>query len=176
MKQAYISIDQRIKVFNSVRDIPYYIAIGAEQDYCCSTKATILQKLLHSLGIQSRPIVCVFNWSDSRIPLEILKLFREKDEKHAYLEVKIPETGKWVKIDPTWDIKLDKIFPIAQWDGLHATVLAVKSIKTYSAQESQKLLLEEGNEIKEEIEKFMIRNKEFYIQLNKWLGENRQSS
>lgn len=167
------SVDERIKLFNFVRDIPYCIAIDSEQDYCCTTKTVMLQKLLVSLGLESRLIRCTFDWKESNLASEIIKLFQDEEESHQYLEVKIPETDKWVKVDPTWDIHLAKLFSIAKWDGLHDTVLAVKPIKTFSAEESLKLTQEEENGSPEVIE-FFKRNKNFYTALNKWLEKNRK--
>jgi hypothetical protein len=166
------TVEERIKLFKFVRDVPYYIAVDLEQDYCCTTKSVMLQKLLASEDIESRLIRCTFSWEESNLPKEILDLFKDKEEAHQYLEVKIPESGQWVKVDPTWDIKLSNLFEISEWDGLHDTLLAVQSTKTFSPEESLKLALEEdiGDT---EVQEYLKRNKDFYIAVNKWLEENR---
>lgn len=165
-------IEQRIRLFKIVRDIPYYIAVGKEQDYCCLTKPEILERILQTVGLKSRHIICEFKWEDLGLPKEILGLSHENLETHEYLEVFIPERKKWVKVDPTWDsrIKHPKI-SVADWDGLNDTSLAVVPIKTYSSEGSAEFISKDTGEDRE---KYMKRNREFFIKLNKWLESLRK--
>ena len=58
-------LGERIKLFHFIRDIPYRIGLSrSEQDYCCTTKAPMLQKLLRSCDSESRRIWCRFNGDD----------------------------------------------------------------------------------------------------------------
>ena len=166
-------ITERIRLFKMVRDIPYFIAINeGDQGYECVTKPEILSRLLRGIGLKTRDIVCYFIWEDLVLPKQLLKLPHEDPETHGYIEVWIPETEKWVKVDPNWDskIKHPKI-PIPEWDGLNDTKLAVTPTKTLSPEESAAF---NAQDIGEEREKYMERNKEFFKELNKWLGSIRK--
>jgi hypothetical protein len=155
-----------------VRDIPYYIAVSdKEQGYECVTKPEILDRLLQTIELKSRHIICEFRWEDLRLPKEILKLPHEDPETHEYLEVWIPERKKWVKVDPTWDSRLRPKLPIAEWDGLSNTKLAVIPIKILSPEESAAFI---AQDIGEEREKYMERNRKFFIALNRWLESIRK--
>lgn len=156
-------IQERIKLFRFVREIPYYISVGNEQDFSCSTKAEILQRLL---GLQSRFRICEFRWEDLRLPKEILALGHEDPEVHQFLEVLIPETQKWVIVDPTWDSGLATILPISEWDGINDTQIAVSARKIYSPQESDKIVKKISTP--EEIENYLRKNKNFLVGLNNY--------
>lgn len=171
-------IEQRIRYFRIARDIPYYIATGEdEQDYCCATKPLILDKLLATLGLKSRHILCTFKWEDLGLPAGILELPHDDVDTHEYLEVWIPETGAWVKVDPNWDnwIRNPKI-PIADWDGLRNTILAVTPLEVYSPQESAKIIAEEEEGDPEVRRAYLEKNTQFFKSLNGWLESQRVKS
>ncbi len=133
------SVLQRISAFNFVRDIPYEInLLDRAKDASCVSKAKRLQEKLKELGIESRRICCRFAWKETPVPAELYNLAGGPESGHEYLEVLIPETREWVPVDPTWDTSgLAAVgFPIAQWDGLHATILAVKPTKIDSPEDS----------------------------------------
>ncbi|VVB61725.1 Uncharacterised protein [uncultured archaeon] len=166
-------ISERIKLFKMVRDIPYYIAVNeGEQGYECVTKPEMLSKLLRATGLKTRDIVCYFKWEDLSLPKKLLKISHDNPETHGYIEVFIPETNKWVKVDPNWDSRIDhpKI-PIAEWDGLTDTKLAVIPIKTLSPEESTAF---NSQDVGDEREKYMERNLQFFKALNKWLRSIRK--
>ncbi len=159
-------IQERVRLFRIVREIPYYVSVGEEQDFSCSTKAEILKMLLHCLDLNSRYRICEFRWEDLNLPKEILKLPHEDPEYHQYLEVYIPETKRWTIVDPTWDSGLSKIFEIAEWDGLSNTKIAVLPKKIYSPAKSMELI-KKFNEPKE-IEEYLRKNKKFLIAPNNY--------
>jgi hypothetical protein len=166
-------ITERIRLFKMVRDIPYYIAVNeGEQGYECVTKPEILSKLLRAINLKTRDIVCYFKWHDLGLPKEILKIPHEDPETHGYIEVFIPEKNKWVRVDPNWDSRINypKI-PIAEWDGLSDTKLAVTPLKILSPEESASF---NSQDIGDEREKYMERNKAFFNALNKWLQSIRK--
>lgn len=119
------TLTSRITAFDEIRDLPYYIATNGEQDCCCSTKAVRLGERLRGLGMEVRQRLCWFRWEELGLPREVLEIEHEEMPSHQFLEVLIPETGKWVMVDPTWDSKLGKILPINNWDGLSDTPCAV---------------------------------------------------
>ncbi|MBI5803532.1 hypothetical protein HY448_02495 [Candidatus Pacearchaeota archaeon] len=133
---------ERIKMFEQVRDIPYYISVGKEKGFDCSVKAEMLKKLL---DLKSRSIICEFRWEDLKLPKEILEIYHENPEYHEFLEVYIPEKQKFVIVDPTWDNRLKSILPINEWDGLNNTRIAVPAKKIYSPEESEKKIQKMNN-------------------------------
>lgn len=166
-------INERIRLFKIVRDIPYYIATSDnEQGYECVTKPEVLKMLLQTIGLKCRDIVCEFRWEDLGLPEEILKLPHEDPETHGYLDIWIPETKKWIKVDPNWDsrIKHPKI-PIAEWDGLNDTKLAVIPTKIYSPKESAAFNEQDAGE---EHDNYLKRNREFFRAFNGWLQSLRK--
>lgn len=171
-------IEERVRFFKIVRDIPYYIATGEdEQDYCCVTKPLILDKMFTTLGLKSRHILCTFRWQDLGLPPDILELPHDDVDTHEYLEVLIPETDAWVKVDPNWDswIKNSKI-SIADWDGLHDTILAVAPLEVYSPEESAKIIAEEEEGDPEVRKAYLEKNAQFFKSLNRWLESQRVKS
>lgn len=165
-------IEERIRFFEVVRDIPYYISLGDEADYCCATKPIILDALLSKLGLEVRHILCQFRWSKMSLPEELLQIPHDDLETHEYLEVLIPENGKWVIVDPTWDRKIKhSSVPIAEWDGLSDTVVGIPVEKVWSPEESEKLNAEED----EDREVYLQRNGKFFDALNRWLESLRRN-
>lgn len=163
-------IQERIKLFRFVREIPYYASVGKEQDFSCSTKVEILRKLL---GLKARYRIYEFRWEDLDLPKELLTFPHEDPEYHQNLEVYIPEKQNWVIVDPTWDSGLSKNFVVAEWDGLSNTKIAVPTKKIYSPEES-KHLIKTFSEPKE-IQSYLRKNKRFLHSLNKYLKYLRQS-
>jgi len=119
--------EERIRKFEQIRDLPYRIGIGREADCSCETKARLLSDEFAGLGLQSRLVGCTFRWSELNIPREILNLAPSDVDAHAYLQVRLPERKRWVAVDPSWDPALNAVLPVARWDGLNSTRLAVKA-------------------------------------------------
>lgn len=165
-------IEKRKGIFKIVRDIPYYISTGKEQDYSCATKPLILKTLLESLGLKLRRIICEFRWEKLNLPKELLELPHDEVDTHEYLEVYVPEKEKWVKVDPNWD-SWQRFFPVAEWDGISDTIIAVTPEKTYSPEDSMKIIKEE-DEVSPQVRKdYLEKNKKFFQALNKWLQYQR---
>ncbi len=167
-------IVERIRLFKMVRDIPFYLGLDGEQGYECVTKPEILDRLFRTIGLKSRHIICEFRWKNLDLPDELMKLPHDDPETHEYLEVWIPEGGKWIIVDPNWDSRIKwPTIPIAEWDGSTDTKLAVIPIKTLSPQESSVFITKD---VGEEREKYMERNRKFFIALNRWLESIRKKT
>jgi hypothetical protein len=168
-----MTIEDRKSAFYFIRDVPYKLRLSLEEQDCsCSTKARMLARILDSLGLQTRFILCKFNWLDTPIPKPILNLSHETIVTHMFLEVFIPETNKWVYCDPTWDIGLKKAgFSIEEWDGINPTGIAVKPLQIFSPDES--LALIKGFEDVDRVEKSLALQNEFYTALNRFFAEQR---
>ena len=83
-----MTIEERKSAFYFIRDIPYKIGLTLEeQDYCCSSKAVMLEKLLNALGLKTRNLICKFDWTQTPLPNAILSLPRDSGETHQFLEV-----------------------------------------------------------------------------------------
>jgi len=169
-------IRQRIKLFNIVRDIPFYISIGEEQDYSCATKSYILEMLFKPLGLKVKHILCLFKWEKFNLPKELLRIPHDTEETHEYLSVFIPENKKWVIVDPTWDSRIQHpSIPIAEWDGLNKTVVGVPAEYTWSPEESGRLIEQKKNILDKEKKEYLRRNSQFFSLFNRWLESNRNS-
>ena len=163
--------DALIQHFNQIRDIPYRIPLSLqESDHCCSGKSIQLKALLEKEELEVRFRVCEFNWSDVKLPLRVIQVPHDNTSTHSYLEVLID--GKWKNVDPTWDRGLQSIFPIAEWDGVHDTIIAVTPTSTYDLEKSREIMEHSSNEA---IEDDLKKNGEFYKTFNLWLEEARTS-
>ena len=136
------SIAARVRAFEYVRDTPYHIDLNnPANDNSCGRKAAQLQWVLgEEFGIESRRLCCRFCWEEVGLPQEIRAMAPTVMSRHDCLEVRIPETGKWVVVDPTWDSGLTgAALPIAQWDGVRATMLAVTPRRLCSSTQSERM-------------------------------------
>lgn len=116
------NINLRIKIFETIRDIPYYIG-SRDEDASCRAKAKLLGDLLTRIGLKCKIIRGIAKWSDLDLPKKILDLAKRAEFDHFFVRTYISERRKWVNVDATWDIGLKKRFVINQWDGLSATPL-----------------------------------------------------
>lgn len=162
-----------IKYFYFVRDIPYKIPLSMkETDYCCGGKHEILVGLLKSLGLEARNRVCLFFWDSLILPQKLQKVSHENDCTHTYLEVKIG--NKWIILDATWDVALERKFHVNEWDGKSNTKIAVEPTKIFSPQKSKRILREFKKE--DNIIKDLRENGRFYKAFNDWLERIRRSN
>ncbi|MCL0050873.1 hypothetical protein M1N22_03430 [Dehalococcoidia bacterium] len=168
-------IEERIRLFRIVRDIPYYISTGTEQDYSCATKPFILDIFLRSRGLEVKHVLCTFKWEKLGLPEELLAIPHDPEETHEYLLVFVLENNRWVKVDPTWDSRIQHpSIPITEWDGLNDTSIAVPVERAWSPEESEKLIEEEENMPEEERAEYLKRNGEFFKAFNRWLESQRK--
>ncbi|HRY36545.1 MAG TPA: hypothetical protein P5230_01525 [Candidatus Magasanikbacteria bacterium] len=159
-----------ISIFESIRDMPYRIPLKwGEEDNCCSGKHEKLFNLLKNNGYKVRYRVCVFLWSDLKLPLELEKIPHDEDCTHTYLEIKI--NNEWKILDATWDGGLKEIFHINKWDGKSDTEIAVKPTKIFNPQKSLEIVNNQNEEI---INKDLKINGEFYKGFNDWLDKIRK--
>lgn len=163
-----MKISERINLFNSIRDVPFCI-MGKKAAYCFS-KNKQLKSSLELIGIRSRMMQGWFKRSELNIPEKIKTLIVADRQKHVFLEVYISEKNQWVYVDPTWDIKLKSIFPIAQWDGISETSLMTK-LTGISAYEKASVLRRTINRVKRRLN--FKNNDNFYCVLDEWMDEIR---
>jgi hypothetical protein len=169
-----MSLEERKRLYILARDIPFRTPLSIEeQGYACVAKPEILDQMLQNQGLESRHRITKFRWEDHRIPEKILKHTHEDPETHEYLEVKVPETGEWVEVDPTWDSRIrHPKFPTLEWDGKTETGLAVEPVEKLSVKESREFIEQDSTE-EARREYFKKKNRQFFKALNKWLQEKR---
>jgi hypothetical protein len=168
---------ERARLFRMVRDIPYYIALGDEQDYCCVTKPFMLERLLSTVGVKSRHIICTFRWSDLPLPQSVIGLAHDDEDTHEFLEVHCSDLGRWVRVDPNWDSGVSRLgLTVSDWKGDDKdTPIAVTPVSILSPEDSTKLIAEE-DEIDPEVRAaYLDQNRTFFDSLNRWLAEARAS-
>ena len=163
-----------MRLFRMARDIPFRTPLSTEeQGYACVAKPEILDRMLQTIGLESRHIIAKFRWEDLNLPEEVLKYNHEDPETHECLEVKIPETGEWVVVDPTWDSRINHDgIPTLTWDGKTGTGVSVETVETLSPEESREFIEQDSEE--EVRADYFERNREFFRALNKYLQTTRE--
>ncbi len=116
----------RKQLFLAVRDIPYRLGTASE-DCSCIAKTKLLGELLTRAGLECQIWGSLLDWSKTGMPASLFKLAPTPTVNHIFLKVFIPETKRWVIVDPTWDKRFTGTFPINDWDGLSDTELAYPS-------------------------------------------------
>jgi hypothetical protein len=156
--------EERIKAFNSIRDIPYKLAIKwGDENHACSGKSDMLLNKLTAMGEEMRYRICWFKWSTCDLPEEIIKIPHDDDCPHTYLEIKIGD--EWKVLDPTWD-PMQTHFPFNEWDGQSATEIAVTPDRILSPEKSKEIV--EGRTEAKFVENRQ-KNGEFFCAINEWL-------
>ncbi len=177
----------RKKLFEFIQSFPYEIvyydstktSLFDKERGDCRHKRVLLYYLLQEYKERVRMVDVVFNWADLPVSRDILNLLKTGGTKglHSCLEVMID--GKWVYIEPSWDIGLETAgFPIVKnWDGNSPTIGITIGETTvvyppYDRGEHylDNLLKDHGIRYK------LSETKEFVKRLNKYLREVRTSS
>lgn len=121
-----MNLKLRKQLFRAVRDLPYKIGTKSG-DASCVAKTKLLGELLTRLGLECQVWKAVVDWGATGIPAALLRQAPRPTVNHFFLKVLIPETQKWVAVDPTWDLRYLGKLPVNQWDGLSDTKLAYPS-------------------------------------------------
>jgi hypothetical protein len=159
-----------ISIFESVRDMPYWIGDCLEnQGMDCVEKHHLLKKQLEKEGIVCRFRSCIFHWNDMPFPKEVLNISHDETCDHTFLEIQKSD-GEWITLDATWDKGLASHLPISEWDGETSTSLAMKFERIASPEESEKLA---NSWTKERLIFDFEKNGAFYTAIDRWLKEIR---
>lgn len=155
--------------FEEIRDIPYTIPLSYDQkDHCCTGKHSLFLAVLKDGGYEARWRICSFKWSDLNLPPDLLIIPHEDNCTHAYLEVFINE--QWQNIDLTWDKGLRDTLPVNEWSSFSNMTIAVPVLEIYSPEQSGSIM---ENPTREEFEKDIQINGDFYRAFNTWLEKER---
>ncbi len=157
-----------IELYKKVQRIPYYCLKYRHSDFLfkknkgsCGEKHLFLGKEFEKLRIPVKYLLIRFDWNDLPIPKEIIDKKDSPVGWHLALKIKIK--NKWIYVDATWDPELENAgFPVTKnWNGEDNTKFAVplKEIIELSKRPAEQ----------EEV----LKNREFYKELNKWLESQR---
>lgn len=108
-------LERRISTFELVRNVPYKLTgwkghpdslfnLGQGD---CRHKSAAMIRLTRDAGGQARPIQVPFDWADLPIPPGVLSPLSETRGINDSVEVEIG--GRWVLVDPTWDVPPGKV-------------------------------------------------------------------
>lgn len=163
-----LSIQNRVAIFNLVRDIPYQLA-DCDHDTTCTSKTKLLGEFLVKGGLKCRVAKCLFAWKKQNIGQQVIQSRIDLKEplisEHTFLRIFIPETKKWVNVDPTWDKGLKNILPVSVWNGINQTILAVSTEKIWLAKISPIDLICPNFD----------KNNHFVKTFNQWLKKSRKT-
>lgn len=164
---------KRIKIFNNIRDIPYYIPLKKEEliyhDYSCMGKSRLLFKNLKK-EYKVRYRTCTFRWSNFNLPKNILEKINIDEETHYFIEAFI--NNKWITLDASLDKGLEGILKINYWDGRNNTNISLPYYKLHSPEESLKNAGKDFN-INNKI-KIINQNYYFFKEINRLYKEARK--
>ena len=124
-----------IRLFKKAQAIPYFLLKHRDSQKLfsikkgsCAEKTIWLGNKLKEKNIPVKYYLIKFDWNDLPVPKEIIKLKKKEPGYHLALRSKVGR--KWIWIDSTWDLGLEKGgFPVTKnWDGKTNTKLAVKTL------------------------------------------------
>jgi hypothetical protein len=138
------SSEARIRIFEYIRDIPYYLVPQMEDPYewaasiiethkgSCSPKHYLMGIMFSRVGIKLKYATYSFHWGNQPInyPDELKKLTADCPVGY-HIACKADINGRWVLVDATWDKGLLKAgFPVnMHWDGTSETKNAVNAFE-----------------------------------------------
>ncbi len=184
------SVEARIAVFNGIRDIPYAVAHAPagmdELEYLlienkgpCTEKHILLANMYESLNIKTRFVSHRFKWQD-------LTVDYPEDLKHLSLSMPVCDhlfcqaliDGKWVSVDATWDLPLEKVgFPVnKEWDGVSDTKTAVKPLEEIIHSSLEERELSKRQMVQGYTEDENQARPEFYKKFHEWLDTIRANN
>jgi 8-oxo-dGTP diphosphatase len=102
-----------------------------------------------------------------KLPKDLLRIPHEDLCQHVFLEYK--QGDEWRVLDITWEQSLMSVLPFVDWDGVSSTALAVPADKWLSPEESERIMLLEGEALRKATEEDLQKNGIFYAALNAYL-------
>ena len=133
----------------------------------CTGKHLVLQACLDALGVEWKPVVCTFRWSEQGIALpddcRAILADGEWDHGHNFVQIKWV-SGQWIDLDITWDRPLAPLGFLclpAQWDGSTPFVGLRSFVQRWdgvSMQEKKKELIDGLTPVKRERRELFLRS------------------
>ena len=145
-----MNIQKAVILFEKIRDLPYGTS-GSDEVWSCYQKCVLLKQ-------------------DLQIPEHILKIRRHQYERHVILRVFIDEFA--YDVDPSIDIGLAPILPIACWDGKSSTTTMVplRRLRIYRPHSLHECIL---SQLRRKV--FRSNPEGFYTAIDAWLAIMRAS-
>jgi len=133
-------MNELIKKFYQIRDLPYHISTNNELGSDCEDKAKMLVAAAKSLGFEARTRIALFDWEVLHLPNEVTRVPHDSECSHFFVELRKPD-GTWINLDPTWNKELSAAgLAVQEWDGEQSTSLAMEVKEILSPEESQKYI------------------------------------
>lgn len=172
-----------VNLFYKVRDIPYgninsrnAVDVFLHNKGTCSGKHQLLKQLYTRLGIPVKECLVMhkFNTLPVYFPKHIHKILHKINivDPHNFLKIQVD--NKWITVDATWDLYLEKFgFPVnKEWDGFTNMLVLVNAesdvFETENSIELKKELLSKIPDI------IQTERKHFLSELTHWLDNERQ--
>lgn len=164
-----MNMQKAVILFEKIRDLPYGTS-GSDEVWSCYQKCVLLKQELQHIGITSQLLIGVFDWQDLQIPENILKIRRQQHERHVILRVFIDEFA--YDIDPSIDIGLAPMLPIACWDGKSSTttMAPLRRLRIYRPYSLHERIL---SQLRRKV--FRSNPEGFYAAIDAWLATMRAS-
>lgn len=182
--------ESRIRIFEEIRDIPYYLVAAIDDPYAwaasiletnkasCSPKHYLLGFLFAKLGLPIQYVTYPFKWEEQPLnyPEELRKMAKGLPAAY-HLACKVDINDKWVLVDATWDMALKKAgFSVNEhWDGLSHTVNAVVPFNEirHSSVEERLAFVKERKSLHSGQEQAFYA--EFVAKFNSWIDDLRKT-
>jgi len=157
-----------IKVFEKVQKIPYRVCrfekekINQNLKYGdCRHKSLLLKQLLEKESYEVKEIKVLFDWKDLPLPQKIISILKKSPTVWSHNSLKVKVNHKWIKVDPTWNIELEKKgFPVTKkWNGETDTKqVTEEKLKFYDKKRCTKKIMidkEEARDFAEGLNNFL---------------------
>lgn len=184
-------LEQRVNVFNHVRDIPYRIVpdMGDPKEGprkliefgcgSCTPKHFLLGHMFTNLDLVVKYVSFPYSWNQFQLdyPDELKKLSESLPIEY-HLACKVRIDNRWTYIDATWDAPLKKAgFPVNEfWDGVDNTLIAIDPIDQIEHATAEERLEYVKSQKADWTEEDRKRSEVFYERFNAWLAELRGKS
>lgn len=181
-------IEQRINVFNQIREIPYRIVpdmhdpIEGPQKLMefgcgsCTPKHFMLGYMFTQLDLIVKYVSFPYSWNQFQLdyPGDLRKLSENLPIEY-HLACKVQIENRWAYIDATWDTPLKKAgFPVNEfWDGIGNTLIAIDPIDEIEHATAAQRAEYIKNQKADWTEEDRTRSEAFYERFNAWLAEVR---
>ena len=181
-------LEQRISVFNHIRDIPYRVVpeLGDLHEGprrliefgcgSCTPKHFLLGHMFSRLDLLVKYVSFPYSWNQFQLayPDDLRKLSENLPIEY-HLACKVQIDNSWKFIDATWDTPLKRAgFPVNEfWDGVDNTLIAIDPIDQIEHSTAQERAEYVKNQKADWTEEDRVRSAEFYERFNEWLTELR---
>ena len=180
--------EQRVSIFNRIRDIPYRVVPELTDWHVsprkllelgcgsCSPKHFLLGHMFANLDIPVTYVSFPYSWNQPQLdyPADLRKLSESLPIEY-HLACKAQIEDRWVYVDATWDTPLRRAgFPVDEsWDGISNTHIAVDPIDEIEHDTADARAAYVKQQKAGWTEEDHVRSAEFIEQFNAWLAELR---